>query len=61
MYTKYVNLFYYDKSKKIYWLPPVTWKDTKAQFGFSYEIPVKPIMQLWEGQQKTIDYCVRSF
>ena len=48
MYTKYVNLFYYDKSKKIYWLPPVTWKDTKAQFGFSYEIHVKPIMKLWE-------------
>ena len=61
MYTKYVNLFYYDKSKKIYWLPPVTWKDTKAQFGFSYEIPVKPIMKLWEWQQKTVDYCVRSF
>jgi len=61
MYTKYVNLFHYDKKTKTYYLPPVTWKDTKAQFGFSYEISIKPIMKLWEWQQKTVDYCVRSF
>lgn len=61
LYTKYVKLFYYDKATKTYWLPPVTWDDTKAQFGFTYEISVKPIMELWEWQKKTVDYCVRSF
>lgn len=61
LYTKYVKLFHYDKATKTYWLPPVTWKNTKAQFGFSYEIQIKPIMKLWEGQQKTVDYCYDEF
>lgn len=61
MYTKRVKLFHYDKSTKTYYLPPVTWKDTKAMFWFSYEIPMKPIMELWEWQQKAVNYCSHAF
>ena len=51
-YTKYVNLFYYDKKNKVYWLPPVTWRDKKCE---EHKIEVKEIIKLRELQQKTID------
>jgi len=61
VYTKYVKLFHYDKKEKKYWLPPVTWWNTKPMFWFWYTINVKPIMKLWEEQQEAIEYCARSF
>jgi len=61
VYTKYVKLFHYDKKSRTYWLPPVTWWNRKAMMWFWQEIHVDTIMKLWEWQQKTIDYCYRSF
>ena len=61
MYTKWVKLYHYDKDKKVYWLPPVTWDNTKWELESSYPIDVKPIMELWEGQQKTVDFCYDEF
>ncbi len=61
VYVKYVKLFHFDKKERKYWLPPVTWWNRKAMMGFWQEIHVDPIMKLWEWQQKTIDYCSRSF
>ena len=48
MYTKWVKLYHYDKENKVYWLPPVTWDNTKWELESSYPIDVKPIMELWE-------------
>lgn len=61
VYTKRVKLFHYDSKNKVYRLPPVTWDNTKPMFWFWYTISVKPIMELWEWQQKAIEYCGNSF
>lgn len=57
MYTKYVKLFHYDKSTRLYHLPPKTWWMNKWKRDNLKSIEVKPIMKLWEWQQKTVDYC----
>lgn len=61
MYTKWVKLYHYDKENKVYWLPPVTWDKTKSELETTYPIDVKPIMELWEGQQKSVDFCYNEF
>lgn len=61
VYTKYVKLFHFDKKNRTYWLPPTTWWEQKAIMWFWLKIYVKPIMKLWEWQQKTVDYCYNSF
>lgn len=61
MYTKWVKLYHYDKENKVYWLPPVTWDKTKSELEATYPIDVKPIMELWEGQQKSVDFCYNEF
>lgn len=61
MYTKRVNLYYYDKQKKRYYLPPKIRNASKLKNKIWKSIEVKPIMQLREWQQKTIEYCKELF
>lgn len=57
VYTKYVKLFHYDKATKTYWLPPITWDESKTKCWLWVKIEVKQIMKLWEWQQKSVDFC----